>query len=326
MKIWVYKRECEILDLVYHDGSFSDKYNAQKTPIGICIYIDPEDSSRREMISLEAISTGLQWGLYRDANDGVNGFSSITLVDSTNYNVFNTPLQDTNSPGISGNISDANFRDEKTEDGFKIFDTNVAVGDVGFMRLTVDFSYRSKTWNAGEYLSRSLYNTLVLMNHRNKICQDSSVNLQLPSVTSSMTEMESLNSLMDDIVKKNDNQAKYRQYYYPAPSMCHAYEPSVSFGLTLDEKFKAGNWALPTMGTMARFSWYYIKALAGESEGSQLKEWIDLEIFPKIAFTWLWTITEWDGNTVWIINPTNGQLSYGNNKYSATPFFAVATF
>ena len=324
--VGLYERSAHELDLVYHDGTFSDKWNKDKIPVGICIYIDPKDPTRREMIGLDELSTGIQWGLFRDSSNGVNGFSSITLDDSPTYPVFDTPLPNITSSGISGNISDATLRDPNTDDGFKAFDTGVAVGDVGFMRLAVDFSYRGKTWYAGEYMPRSLYNTLVLMTHRNKVCQDSGVNIQIPAATSSMTEMESLISLMDAIVQRNGNQAKYRQYYYPAASMCHAYEPSIKSGLTLDEKFKAGNWALPALGTMARFSWYYMKAMAGEPEGAKLKEWIDQELFPKVGSNWFWASTEWIENNAWNINPASGQLFYNYNKFNSYRVLAVAAF
>ena len=326
MKIWFYFHECEILDLVYHDGTFSDKYNRQKAPIGICIYIDPKDPSRREMIGLEEVSASAQWGLLKDASNGVNGFSPITLNDSPAYPVFDTPLPNIVGNGISGSISDATIRDPNTEDGFKTFDTGTAVGDVGFMRLAVDFSYRDRTWFTGEYISRSLYNTLVLMTHRNKICQDSGVNIQIPAATSSMTEMESLISLMNAIEQRNGNQTKYRQYYYPAASMCYAYEPSTKSGLTLNEKFKAGNWALPASGTMARFSWYYMKAMAGEPEGAKLKEWIDQELFPKVGSNWFWASTEWSENFASSIHPAIGQLSGSNIKSGSFHVLAVAAF
>ena len=326
MKIWFYFHGCEILDLVYHDGSFSDKYNGQKTPIGICIYIDPEDLSRREMISLEEISSGVPWGLFRDSSNGVNGFSSVTLDESPTYPVFDTPLPNLNASGLPGNISDSNFRDQNTVDGFKTFNAGVAVGDVGFMRLSVDFSYRGKTWSTGEYMSRSLYNTLVLMNHRDKICQDSSVNLQLPAPTISMSEMESLTSLMEAIVQKNGNQSKYRQFYYPAASRCHAYEPSVKSDLTLDEKFKAGNWALPALGTMARFCWYYMKAMAGEPEGAKLKEWIDQGLFQIVGSNQFWASTEWHEGYAWIFIPASGQLTNSIGKYYSYHDMAVTTF
>lgn len=326
MQIWFYYRECEVLDLVYHDGTFSDKYNAQKTPIGVCIYIDPKNPSLREMISLNELFAGIQWGLFKDPSNGEYGFSSIDINDSPTYAVFDTPLPNISSSGISGDISDATIRDPNTDDGFKVFDTSVALGDVGFMRLAVDFSYKGQTWRTGELISRSLYNTLVLMNHRDKICRDSRVNLLLPSATSSMTEMDSLVSLLEDIVQKNGNKAKYKQYYYPAASMCHAYEPSVNSGLTLNEKFKAGNWALPALGTLARFSWYYMKAMAGEPVGGKLKEWIDLEIFPKIGLNWFWASTEWGETGAWNLFPGIGQLFNIYGKFNTNRVIAVCAF
>ena len=54
--------------------------------------------------------------------------------------------------------------------------------------------------------------------------------------------------------------AKYRQLYYPAASVCYAYEPTVNAGEVLNDKFKAHNWFLPTCGQLLRMYYYYASA------------------------------------------------------------------
>ena len=53
---------------------------------------------------------------------------------------------------------------------------------------------------------------------------------------------------------------KYRQLYYPAASVCYAYEPEVKAGEVLIDKFKAHNWFLPTCGQLLRMYYYYASA------------------------------------------------------------------
>lgn len=315
MQIWFYKRDCQIFDLVYHDGSFSDKLNKNKTPIGMCFYIDSANRERRLMVALTHPSQKMQWGIFISTNPA-QGFASIELKDSPGYEVGDTPIDNSPNAGVSPqSVTQDTIIDKESPDGFKQYDPTTAIGQLGFSQLSLEFAYRGKRWDAGDYIPISLYNTLLGINHRDKICKDSNINLELPETTENKTELENLLSLIEEIVSDNNNQSTYSQYYYPALSIAHAYEPKINEGYSLNERFKCGNWALPTLGELARICWYYMRATANAPEAIQLKQWINLGVFPQLRNSYYWSITEQNANFTWVLNLLNGTI-YGGGGYS----------
>ena len=65
------------------------------------------------------------------------------------------------------------------------------------------------------------------------------------------TEMEVLEAECDDIVNKKGEY--YDGFYFPAPSKCYAFEPNVTDGRKLANKFKAHRWWLPSYGERDKF-------------------------------------------------------------------------
>ncbi|MCM1440748.1 MAG: DUF1566 domain-containing protein, partial [Roseburia sp.] len=319
-----YFRKCKVGDLVFHDGTYSDKPNKNKVVIGVCWYIDPKDETRRLMVSTSELSTGIQWGLY-PASDN-NGFNDIALADNPGYSIYDTPVTNIGSSGLSNNtISEANYRDEYSDDGFVEFADNVCAGDIGFMRLTRDFTFRGKVYESGSYIPRGLYKTLQIIQHRNTILQDSDVAMPLPQASEGETELQCLNRLMSELVTENGGLAKWRQFYYPAPSICHAYEPTVRSGLTLDPRFKAGNWFLPADGDLLRMCYYYRQKTVVDSDLAIFQQWAEQGIFASWRDTWYWSSTEYSQNFAWYVNFSSGHTS-NYSKYYSGSVRAVAAF
>lgn len=319
-----YFRKCKVGDLVFHDGTYSDKPNKNKVVVGVCWYIDPKDETRRLMVSTQELSTGIQWGLY-PASDN-NGFTGIALDDTPGYNLFDTPVTNIGGSGLSNNtISEANYRDEYTDDGFKEFADNVCAGDIGFMRLTRDFTFRGKVYESGTYIPRGLYKTLQIIQHRNTILQDSAIAMELPQASDGETELQCLNRLMSELVNDNGGLAKWRQFYYPAPSMCHAFEPSVRSGMTLDPRFKAGNWFLPADGDLLRMCYYYRQKTVADSTLAIFQKWAEQGIFSSWRDTWYWSSTELSQLGAWNVVFSSGYTS-GGVKYGSNSVRAVAAF
>ena len=76
--IYFYERLAKPGDIVFHDGSYSDELDNEKTPIGVCFYIDPNDNTRRLMCALEPIFNGgnITWGVTK-------GFTYTTSAGTT---------------------------------------------------------------------------------------------------------------------------------------------------------------------------------------------------------------------------------------------------
>lgn len=104
-KIFFYLPDPKPGDYVYYDGSYSDIYDANRSVIGVCFYINGND---RRMIAIDNLAT-IPWGRndldipdLRNSNvaDGAN--SSLTLSDETYLENDNTTFKEF----ISGSLSD----------------------------------------------------------------------------------------------------------------------------------------------------------------------------------------------------------------------------
>lgn len=324
--IGFYHRKCKIGDLVFHDGTYSDRNNKNKVVIGVCFYIDPANEARRLMLSTQELSTGIQWGLYPETSNGTNGFSGITLADREGYNVFDTPIANIGSTGMATNyVTDANYLDENTDTGFKEFGDTVCGGDIGFIRLPSDYTFRGVTYPQFSYIPRGFYKTLQIIQHRNTILQDSDVALDLPQASADETELQCLNRLMSDIVLNNGSAAKWRQFYYPAASMCHHFQPSVRSGLVLNDKFKAGMWFLPAAGDLMRCYWHHKERNVEGSQNAIFQKWVEAGLMTAWRNAWYWSSTENSQYNAWYVNFSDGNTN-SYSKYSSGSVRAVAAF
>lgn len=255
MQVWFYYRECEVGDWVFSDGSFSPTLNKAKTPIGVCFYINPKDKTQRLLVALEELPSQV-WGL-TNFND-IYGFTSIILQDDPLYDVFDTPLPSIN-PDFSILVDSPSYRDINSPDGFAYKGISNSFGRIGFFQLNERLEYRGEQLGKkDDFVPIGLYNTITVLNHRNKILMDSGINLEVPKAKSGETEMECLNRLIADLQLKNGGLTKYAQFYYPALSVCHAYRPNVGYS-ELAEKFEVGKWFLPASGDIARLCWFWLQ-------------------------------------------------------------------
>lgn len=96
------------------------------------------------------------------------------------------------------------------------------------------------------------YNTEVIIARRNLILKDANVNLPVPEEQSLVNGRSVMDNLMSDIA----TYSQQKLYYFPAASICNSYEPEVKPGEVLDDRFKAGNWYLPTVSEIIEFAAY----------------------------------------------------------------------
>ena len=326
--VGVYDRAAEVGDYVYADGSYSDSLDEDKTPVGVCFYINPDDNTDRRMVALQDTApTSRAWGLY---NDATNGFSGLTLSDEPTYNVYDVVSIDNITSGISGNyVTDASYRDETSTgdaDGFKIFAANTAPGDMQLITLTSEVSLDGKTYHVGDKIPSGKLKTLRIIQHRNKILNDSGINLPIPSETATESEYQNVTTCITNLVNANSSTAKYQQYYYPAASYCYAYQPTVlRSGEVLNDKFKKHNWYLPSSGELCRCYWYKSKGYTVGTANAIFAKAKTAGVFTQWTEGYYWASAEYSANGAWYVVFNSGYVNYSGK---CTDYYvrAVAAF
>lgn len=321
--IGFYKRSCHLGDYVFADGTFSDLLDSGKTPVGICFYINPADKTQRLCVALSNLPS-YQWGLY-PASDN-NGFNNIELEDTPGYSVFDIPtMTNKTTRGLTTNyITPETYRDETSAgdpDGFKILGTGTAVGEIGFEAIKTKLGQ----FEEGANLPYGLINTLRIIAHRNTILADSAVNLQQPQQIGTTSPYQHLLQLMADVVTDNGGLAKYRQFYYPAASLCNAYEPGVKAGEELADCFKAGRWFLPSEGELGRIYWYHRQGYEVGAEDAIFAQAVNDGRMTAMSNSWYWSSTECSQGDAWVVGFSDGG-TYTYGKCNAGAGRAVAAF
>ena len=300
MQVWIYKREVEVGDYVYADGSYSDILNKNKTVVGVCFYAE---KNLRLCVGTKD-TQNCHWGLFKtDFSEG------ITLADEPSYSVFDiASMPNVTQSGVaSWLINESTYRDPGEPDGFKKFEKGTAASELGLIELGIDFGSFKKT----DMLPYGRVNTLKIIQHRNTILQDSSIQLEVPRATVGRSEYEHLEELLVKIQNDNGNLLKYREYYYPGASLCYAYEPSVRDGEELSDLFKCRKWFMPSAGELARIYWYYTQGLFAKA----VAEGVFTE-FQNLIHA---SSTEQNELGMWWVNFPNTQLySAGKNNYNPT--------
>ena len=321
--IGFYVRSCKVGDIVFHDGTFSDVIDSGKTPVGVCFYINPEDKTQRLCMALSNTSGGTVWGLYRDSSNGSNGFASITLIDRPAYSCFDIPtIQNITNRGLTTDyITEETYRDETSAgdpDGYKYL--TGAVGSIGFTEAPEAIG----GYQRGEAMPIGLLNTLRIVAHRDIILHDPALD-ELPKPGDDGAPL--YQSLVNCINTANQIAPKYRQYYYPAASLCNAYEPGVKSGETLADCFKQGKWFLPAEGDLARMYWLHHFGYTYDEDGAKtpLQNAAEAGVLTAISNTWYWSSTELSEYSAWYVNFSNG-TTYNFIKYGSTAVRAVAAF
>ena len=321
LKVNFYSKKAALGDIVYADGSYSDEYDSSKTPIGVCFYINPDDETDRRMVSLHSLGKDT-WGLENVNNIGVAG---VRLVDRPSYNCYDVPILENVVDAGTNYVTDAKYREGVNVDsqGFKIFPEGSAVAQLKKKQITLPEGLGD--YHIGEYIPYGLYNTLLIIKHRDIILSDSGVNLPIPKATN-ISEYDSLMQCINDIVLRNTD--SYREYYYPVASMCYAYEPKVKPGEVLNDKFKAHKWWLPSFGELARIGYYVLQGYSYSNKQAIFASANNKGLL-SMPSSWVWSSTEYVEDYVYGLNFNTGEVyNTGNHKgfTSVDSIIAVTTF
>ena len=264
----LYNRSARVGDMVFADGDWSDEYDGTRTVIGVCFFVDKTTGLRLMVSTKNAPKTYSIWGLFPAHADVSESYEVPDVVLESGYDAYDTPMANNTTQGIlataeggsTSYISDATYRDESENgvDGFRVMPAGSAQDTLGYFTLKQDFH----GWKTGDRIPYGLYYTLILIDHRDTVLSE--LGLDIPAASATETEAENLEALIDKIMLENNGESKYSQFYFPAASRAHAYEPTVTrAGETLADRFKAGNWWLPSAGELARLYWYHSKGYDG---------------------------------------------------------------
>lgn len=228
-----------------------------------------------------------------------------------------------------------NFLDENTDDGFVSLGKNYAAGDgvagtdnTGKDTLTAELALLSGAYKSGDEVPVGLVKSLKVIQHRNKILEDSGVNLPIPEATDDITEQGSLSNLISEVIANNGNLSKYQQFYYPAVSKCYAYQPAVAANEVLADKFKVHNWYLPSIGELCRLYWHSKKGPSYDDDriGAIFQRAINEGVFSDFSASYYWSSSESSQSYSWYVYFGNGYFYNYLTKYSSNVVRAVAAF
>ena len=320
-----YDRSARVGDFVFHDGTYSDENDGSKTCIGACFYTNKE-TGLRLMVSAQIPTNGnsSHWGLYPD---GSNGVTDVQL--ESGYDVYDTPMVNNTTNGIVKTemggqdyyLTDATYRDESENgvDGFRVLKAGSAHDTLGVITLKEDFHQ----WKTGDKIPYGLYYTLQIIDHRDRILTE--LGLDIPAAGGEETEAQNLETLIQKIIAQNGGADKYDQFYYPAASRCHAYEPLITrAGDVLADKFKAGNWWLASPGELCRIYWYHSKGYDGADHAIFTKAY-KAGVFAQHYAGYQWTSLEISRLSAWYVNCGSGYTN-NHNKYNTFGVRPVAAF
>ena len=210
-----------------------------------------------------------------------------------------------------------------------------------YMHLVGEGNY----YKVGDIVNNGYMSTLKIIAHRNKIIngqilpleetttnEDGSTSqltlpLSVPQATGNTTELEDLLAGIRKATKFMKDQfgltvnAWGACFYFPAASMCYAYEPKLKTGEVLIDKFKAHNWFLPPLGLCGYIQWYRNSGSANNA-GIFEKAKEKLNFFGSIA---IMSSTERSGNDIWKIDP-NGFIGNDTNKISGRYILPICAF
>lgn len=275
-KVKLFVRPIKLGDYLFSDFTYGSKLSdSDKSPIGICFYIDPRDRNYAIAVALRDLDT-LAWGLDSQS------MGNITLKDNPSLSVYD--IADLNNQRITQRyINDSIILDSSNilNDGFKEYSSDTEFGDIGFITITSTIYNKLKSYldkadlKTGDKISYGQFKTLTIIAHRDMVLTDSGINKPVPQKTATMSELECLKKYIQDIVLANNS--SYSQYYFPQASYCFAYTLFV-------DKTEVGlhKWYLPSSGELIRFIWYSQQGTSFANKNAIFSQGVQDDVFKPV--------------------------------------------
>lgn len=276
-KVNLFVRPIKLGDYLFSDFTYGSKLSdSDKSPIGICFYIDPRDRNYAIAVALQDLDS-LPWGLDNQS------IGNITLKDNPSLSVYD--IADLNNQQLTQRyINDSTILDSSNtaNDGFKEYSSDAEFGGIGFITITSSIYNKLKSYldkadlKIGDKISYGQFKTLTIIAHRDMVLTDSGINKPVPQKTATMSELECLKKYIQDIVLANDS--RYSQYYFPQASYCFAYTLSV-------DKTEVGlhKWYLPSSGELTRFIWYSKQGTSFANKNAIFSQGVQDAVFKPVS-------------------------------------------
>lgn len=279
--IHLYERKANVGDIVYSDGSYGplkeyNKDNNYKEPIGICFYVD---NNIRLMCNLTSFHNETRYDAFvpYKGNTNINMDSIIELMKANNINLFNNAI-----PNKPLNVITSTFA--------RLYDDKLAIVEYDEIpsfkqQYEGDILYSIGIWgDSNEPFGKTF--TKHLIEKRNSILDifnteaernsngwikvitppsgytDKSIPVDkyTYTATNSQTELGWLEARLEATASASAVYGHINMFYYSAASFCYAYQPKVTDGIILADKFKSHNWWLPSVAEMHRILVYVAAA------------------------------------------------------------------
>lgn len=338
------------------------------------IYENGQPTGRydRRMVQLGG-GTSRDWGLYpAGAAMTANGFQSsgegaLTYTNSQGQEVapFNVPnLSEFTTAGASyttyANMIDENnpspeFDENDPQRFFKEYANNTALGRLNLVELSTALKNvvfpNDDMYDDDTMVPQGLHDTAALIAHRNNVLAGTSYD---PDPETEGEEGETNYS----VFKPNDTYPSvlaqkildirqfatdtleapypniYSQYLYAAASQAFSYQPTVAAGQTLDEKFTANHWYLPSVGELARLCFLGMVCYSGSTLynasayamfGDIFAKAVAAGLFTRFSASYYWSSSEYAQDGAWLVYFNSGIVGTSNKYYSCVAR-AVAAF
>lgn len=358
MAIRFYIRSAKVGDYVYHDGTYDNRLNRSKDVVGICFYINPDDPTDRRMVA-RSNAGSFQWGLYPTGSSGTtNGFPDSTRYDltpesssptlSSPFDIPSTLSPDITTKGCTNQNTGADsdyvryntMIDPQTGD-FVDYSNSTAVGRGLNTLVALGSELKDALFvdddsiTAETLVPRGFRDTCGIILHRTRVLMgttwtgDNGEDTNGSYFSPDDQSVGGLNSKITAIRQYASSNPtlsggyndRFSQYLYPAASAAFAYQPSVSQGHILNDKFKAHKWYLPSSGELARLAYWH---LVGQASSEYHQTGVDdiflnavtALIFTRFSASYYWSSTE-DGSTfAWYVHFSSGYIN-SNLKYNS---------
>lgn len=261
--IYFYKKDAEVGDYVYADGSYglpSDDLG-DKTIVAMCFYVNPNNNNDRLAAAVElATPNKVFWGL---SSYGVSGLGE--SIYNVNYltGKSSTGVTSAEVPEYSGWYINS-LATSKVGTGY--YSNVTALGDLGNEELGYDMTTEIPSYIKTDVLPAGLRNTLFIIEHRNQTAIPKGLTtsykdyISIPGKTVGGYNVDEMNDLNTKLNNLTSIQPSYTGFYYPAASYCYAYKPTQSlkeFETLNNDIFGAHKWFLPSTAELALF-WYQV--------------------------------------------------------------------
>ena len=362
-----YFRQAKLGDYVYHDGTWDDRLNVSKSPVGICFYCKQIYSDGvatgiydRRMVALKNANSRV-WGLYPNgASMGSNGFPSsgdnaLTYdLNGVATSPFDVPNITNFTTGYGLYTTYANMIDENnpsdeypSTDPQRYWKSYANLHAIGYLNpvalgstLKTNLYNNDSLYTADTLVPQGFADTAYIIFHRNRVLSGTTYNGGTPddpsddvNYTFFKPDDDSTDKLSTKILNiqnwareelESSYPLIYQQYLYPAASECFAYEPTIATGQTLNAKFTANHWYMPSIGELCRLCFLGMycynqsslyDANAYSIFGDIFKNAADAGVFTRFSASYHWSSSEYIQNYAGSVYFGNGGI-YNNYKYN----------